>query len=72
MPVRRSLRKTKAKNSNLFREPRSVLGSKLEKQNMSVRDSVTLYEEFTKSVVAVQQNEAALAQQTLQILQSGF
>ena len=72
VPLRRSSRKTKAKHSNPFHEPRSVLGAKCENQAISVRDSSTLYEDFTKSVVAVQNNQAALAQQTLQILQSGF
>ena len=70
--LRRSQRKTKGKHSNPFREPKSVISCKLGNQAMSVRDSGTLYEEFTKSVVAVQHNQAALAQQTLQILQSGF
>ena len=72
MPVRRSSRKTKAKQSNPCKEPRSVLGTKFENHTISVKDIGTLYEEFTKSVVAVQNNQVALAQQALHILKSGF
>ncbi|MES9879686.1 MAG: DDE-type integrase/transposase/recombinase [Sedimenticola sp.] len=67
--VRRSLRKTKGKHRNPFHEPKSAKYTK--SQHMSA-EPVTEYQCFSTSMLAVHQEQARLAQQTMQMSQSAF
>ena len=72
IPLRRSKRKTKGKHSNPHHEPKSVFSNEVNTQTSIAIEPSALYEQFSKSVMAVQENQTSLAQQTLQILQSGL